>query len=96
MAKNVEYDPNIIQQFANKLYQQANRIINFYSVIFLLVGLGVGIFLDSSLEIGFLKLIVPIVSCLVGYAIGCSIAFNLKLKAQIALCQVKIEENTRK
>lgn len=31
-----------------------------------------------------------------GFLIGQERAFRLKLQAQIALCQVRIEENTRK
>lgn len=37
-----------------------------------------------------------VVAGLIGYAIGTEKAFQLKLQAQTALCQVKIEENTRK
>lgn len=32
---------------------------------------------------------------MLGGAIGVSLAFNLKLKAQLALCQMQIEANTR-
>lgn len=96
MGKNVDYDPNVIQQHANKLYEKAHSIIFIYSIFFLLIGLGLGFFLDSTFSISIFRLVAPIVGCFLGYVIGSSMAFNLKLKAQLALCQVEIEKNTRK
>jgi len=41
-------------------------------------------------------IIVTVISAIIGYLIGCEKAFWIRLKAQIALCQAKIEENTLK
>ncbi len=86
-----EYDARIIYKFADALYRQARSIIFTYTFIGLLLG-GVGGFVMAGE-------IVAIVGALIvgflGYAIGQQRAFQLKLQAQIALCQVRIEENTR-
>lgn len=90
----VAYDAQIIYRFADKLYQQANQVIATSTIIGALIGLAGGYYLQKSL--GLYAVLGAVVLGLIGYVIGTQRAFALKLQAQIALCQVKVEENTRK
>ena len=93
---STQYDPAVIQKFADKLYSQANTIIFVWTLLSLAVGAGVGYNLgDRSTQTTY-ALVGAIILGLLGFAIGTARAFLLKLQAQVALCQKKIEENTRK
>jgi len=81
------YDPSIIQKYANRLYSNANAIIVLSALMTGLVGAGFGAVGGYALEAGLL-------GAVLGVLIGTSLAFNLKLKAQLALCQMRIESNT--
>lgn len=59
-----------------------------------LIGLGAGYYVQSQLDQ--YALLGALVVGLIGYVLGIQRAFALKLQAQTALCQVKIEENTRR
>lgn len=86
----MKYDATIIETFAERLYKKANSIIFTYT----LAGIGLGALgglightpgaLFGALILGF-----------IGYSIGTDKAFQYKLQAQTALCQVQIERNTR-
>ena len=102
MAKQVQYDPKIIQTFAGKLYSRANSIVATYTLFGLLIGLGIGLiigqFVSSSMgeAVGTTELIVgALPGGIGGYFIGMERSFTLRLQAQTALCQVAIEQNTR-
>ena len=88
------YDPQVIFQFADRLYRQATQAIASSAIIGVVIGLAIGYYLQKS--IGLYALIGAVVLGLIGYVLGTQRAFALKLQAQTALCQVKIEENTRK
>jgi sulfite exporter TauE/SafE len=104
----IQYDRDVIQKFAEKLYKQANFIIASYTILGLLLGGVGGHFLGGAIRgdmsataIGEANsgdmtttAIVAIVVALIGFAMGQEKAFMLKLQAQTALCQVKIEQNT--
>lgn len=107
----VNYDEKIIQEYAEKLYEIADRIVFLaklkYGVIWgivsgiiggvfgasLLDERGVGVIIGSSLA-GFI--IGGIIGIKIGKIKGEAEAFEYRLRAQTALCQVKIEQNTRK
>ena len=93
----IQYDATIIQQFAQSLYNQAQRIIVLYAILGALIGAIVGIGLSLGLGQG--ALVVGSVGALLGGAFGASVgryrAFTLRLQAQTALCQVQIELNSR-
>lgn len=95
----IQYDPKVIDEFANRLYKKARSTIAIFTVFGFLVGAGIGgmIFLAASKAqgSGVGALIVLVILTLIGYAIGSERAFRLKLEAQTALCQVQIEQNTR-
>lgn len=103
---STQYDPNILQQFADSLYSQAKWLVFMTASRY---GLGTYlIFLVGLIAIGNIHPPVemntvwglPVIPALIGTALGISVgrskAFNLKLKAQQILCQVQIEQNTRK
>ncbi|WP_437596869.1 hypothetical protein WMF28_30270 [Sorangium sp. So ce590] len=104
MTAQVQYDPQIIQQFAASLYRQANSIVATYALLFGLLGTAVGApagaFLlgnRSSWEI-FAAVGAVVLGGFVGLLgalMGQQRAFALKLQAQQALCQLQIEANTR-
>lgn len=106
----IQYDPNIIYEFATRLYKQAKYIIATYIIVGVFLGapLGsvVGYYIIKELKSGLILsqilggtiglIFGSILGGIIGYAIGVEKVFELKLKAQTALCQLKIEENTRK
>jgi hypothetical protein len=94
------YDPELIQKFADRLYQQANSALISAVVIGILVGGGLGAGAGFGSDDPTWAIIGAVIGAvilgLLGYWAGRERAFQLKLQAQIALCQLKIEENTRK
>ena len=101
MANNsIEYDPNIIQEFAKRLYRQASTIVAAYVIGGILVGAIIGSILvalprGANIAPGVGLLFGGIFGGIFGYIRGAEKAFKLKLEAQLALCQVQIESNTR-
>lgn len=89
----VRYDPSIIHSFAGRLYRKAREIIALYTFIGAVLGLAGGYVL--SRQLGLAEIIAAVIFGTIGYSLGRGRAFQLKLRAQIALCQAKIEENTR-
>jgi len=81
------YDRNIIRTHADRLYRTANLIILLCGLMFA----GGGLALGAAAGLG---LAGAAVGALLGVLIGMTLSFNLKLKAQTALCQLRVEENT--
>ena len=97
----VEYDPNIIKSYAQELYDTANKLIKKTAKEYSFVGGIIGILpIIGGGEYLYLAIITLIIFAYLGYKIGKEVgekkAFKYKLDAQVALCQLKIEENTRK
>lgn len=88
-----QYDPTIIYKFADRLYNTAQQIIVTYTVIGVLLGGIIGFAVGRGF--GITALLGAIILGALGYFLGHQRAFQLKLQAQTALCQAKIEENTR-
>jgi hypothetical protein len=100
-----QYDPAILQQFADDLYKQARSIIFWtaarYGVAVLLLS-AVGLFVIAAVQkeapgsgAGFVALIFLAVGIITGVEAGRKKAFSLKLQAQQILCQRQLELNTR-
>jgi hypothetical protein len=86
-----EYDAKVIYEFATRLYNRAGTIIAVYA----LAGGLLGLFFGSVMRGGGMAFLGMIILGGIGYYLGSEKAFQLKLQAQTALCQAKIEENTR-
>jgi hypothetical protein len=80
----VKYDSSLIYQFAASLYKQVGVVIGLVGGYLVTDGRGGTVTVVGGLLLG-----------AIGWWIGTQKAFALKLQAQIALCQVQIEENTR-
>jgi hypothetical protein len=95
-VKMTSYEPEIIFKFADRLYKQARTAVATMTLVGVLLGFGGGLFLgiDKLSVVG--GVVGAVVLGVVGYLAGRERAFRLKLQAQTALCQVKIEENTRR
>ena len=95
-----KYDPNVIQQFADRLYDKAAGIVFICALVGFAIGAYIGFQLVSAYgELTPTKFAVigaaGLVGAFLGYLLGVERAFWLKLKAQTALCQLRIEWNTR-
>ena len=92
-----QYDPTVIVTFADKLYAQAQTVIVLSIVIGgmfgggMLAGFAESLKSDSVLPFGLAGVVI---GGLLGLVIGRARAFALKLQAQVALCQMQIEQNT--
>ena len=93
------YDPKTIEQFANGLYRRAAGIIALGLILGALVGDGLGFGLGSDPASPDTKWIGAISGAVIVGALGFFAARNtaaqLQIQAQLALCQMKIEENKR-
>lgn len=87
------YDPKIIQEAADRLYDQARSVIVSSVLVGALIGAGGGYAVIHEFVAAALG---AVGLGLVGFLIGRGQAFSLRLQAQTALCQVRIEENTRR
>jgi hypothetical protein len=85
------YESSLIYQFADRLYGRASSTIVAYTALFALIGFSAGL-IYAGATVG---LIAAVLLGAIGYVFGSEKAFQLKLQAQTALCQVQIEENTR-
>lgn len=96
----IQYDPAVINQFAEELYKKADNIVRKSTLQYGLMGL---ILLGVPAKVSGWQsgAVLPglfgmVLAGAVGHGIGKSKAFKYRLEAQTALCQAKIEENTRK
>ena len=89
----VTYDSAIIMSFADALYKEAAVIVTKYTIGGIVVGAGLGYMGGGSNNFVIVGIGAAIVGA-IGWSIGRSKAFSLKLQAQTALCQVRIEANT--
>jgi hypothetical protein len=95
----VQYDPRIVQTFAEKLYARARSIVFAWTLLLGLLGIAGGVVLGAVTANPLITLALAVLFCIVcatlGFMIGNARAFVLRLQAQVALCQVCIEYNTR-
>lgn len=105
-----QYDPSIIQRNADRLYTQATVMIVTSTIFGAIFGGGLGYGLVAFFEnlgnrnFEWLPLSGNVITGILAGALllgflsflgGQQRSFMLKLQAQIALCQLRIEENTR-
>lgn len=97
----VSYDATIICTGVERLYARANTRIATYTLLGVGIGLSIG-YVGAGLlgEVGGGGRMPYEALCIllfggIGLSLGRDRAFVLRLRAQTALCLVKIEENTR-
>ncbi len=102
-----EYDEQVIRKFANRLYAKAARVVFVYAFFGIVAGLALGWILGITEPVAMMlwgtgyepqKLAMLAgggILGLAGLALGLRRSFFLKLQAQLALCQMQIERNTR-
>jgi hypothetical protein len=102
-AYGAEYDPNIIELAAARLYSKADAVVMGSIATGVVVGAAFGAIPLTSLgaawpipsTFGFATLIVgAILGAVIGYTVGDARAFGYRIQAQSALCQLQIERNT--
>lgn len=87
----MQYDSKIIQEFAARLYRKANSVIATYTILGVIIGLGAG----AAVGQGAGAIVGAAIVGVIGFVLGTERAFQYKLQAQTALCQVEIEKNTK-
>lgn len=96
--KDVSYEPDVIQQFANKLYAEANTVVQNSVVSWGAIGaipaVTIYVLLDFAPGAILMFLAAALPLGVVGYYLGRGKALKLRLEAQKALCQVQIEKNS--
>ena len=99
-----QYDEQILQQFADRVYRKAARVTLTYLVVGALLGALIGltpVFIwswkgtpASQPSIGGSELECIVLFGLIFASVGESKRFAWKLQAQVTLCQMQIERNT--
>jgi outer membrane biosynthesis protein TonB len=103
VASLPEYDPRVIEQFAENLYRKASAFVAGSVAIGAALGAAFGAVPLTSLGaawpvpsvFGFATLLIGgIFGGAIGYVIGDTRSFGYRLQAQTALCQLQTERNT--
>jgi hypothetical protein len=103
VASLPEYDPRVIEQFAENLYRKASAFVVGSVAIGAALGAAFGAVPLTSLGdswpipsiFGFATMLVGgIFGGAIGYVIGDTRSFGYRLQAQTALCQLQTERNT--
>lgn len=89
------YDAGIIERFADKLYARAASIVVVYALLGAFVALGAGVAIFAGIQNVVVAIIAGATILVIAILLGQQRAFQLRLQAQLALCQVQIERNTR-
>ena len=103
MAHRIDYDSQVIEQFAHSLYRRAAAASKVSLVVGAFLGGVFGGIPLTSLSahwpvphaLGYFTLIgASVAGGYLGHLVGEARSFGYKLQAQSALCQVEIERNT--
>ena len=93
-----DYDPEIIQEYATSLEKQAKSIVPAYFFIGIFLGLflfdTISLFMTNTIDF-LISAIGVLIGGVLGYGTGKYRALELRIQAQMTLCQMKIEQNTR-
>lgn len=90
------YDPSVIQQLADNLYQRADNVVALYSVVgFLAVGPAAFVATSDYIFAPGVALAVGLGGVIVGRLLAYPRALAMRAQAQALLCQAQIERNTR-
>jgi hypothetical protein len=94
------YNADVIKEFASRLYRKAAAVAALFAICCSLIAAAIGgeatSYLNSTGKFGLLGVVLGgAFGLLVGLAVGRQLGFRWRLQAQLALCQVQIELNTR-
>ena len=93
------YDPDLIQREADRLYRRAAAAAPMSALLGVAIGFVVAPHLlqalPSAISLKCPEWVVPVVFGVMGWLQGLERGAQLRLQAQAALCQMRIEENTR-
>lgn len=96
---HIAFDPRVIQEFADRLYAQADSIIAQSTALATLMGAAVGYMISvishEPAQAGISTISCAGIAGIMGYLRGREKAFKLRLDAQLALCEIYTERNTR-
>jgi hypothetical protein len=91
------YDSRVLHEFADRLLADADQAVVAYGAIGAFAGMVVGFVVSSrDGDQRFWVIAMALIFALVAGIIGKRRAFTLRILAQTTLCQVQIEENTRR
>ena len=98
-----KYDPDLLQQYADRLYRRAKWMVGWYSLVGFLAGALIGelqFYLMGVRSHGQPhdwsgNVLFGLIGLLPGFVYGTGKVFWLRLEAQRTLCQLQIERNTR-
>jgi hypothetical protein len=85
------YDGELVHAYADRLHRTAAGTVLMCAAGGLMTGASIGLVSGDLRTTALAAILVGII----GYIVGRARAFRLKLEAQLALCQVQIERNTR-
>jgi hypothetical protein len=93
----VAYDAEVIHGFARWMYTQAAVVVTVYIAAGAFFGAAFGVALGTVIRSWQMGAVVGMAAgAAAGYFLGNMRANALRLNAQVALCQVEIEKNTRR
>lgn len=87
----VTYDATRVQEYADRLHRSAGQLVAMYALGGALSGASLGLVARDV----WMTTVAAVLVGVLGYLMGKGKASRLKLEAQLALCQVQIEKNTR-
>lgn len=102
--RNALYDSTLTQNLANRLYAEADTVVIRYTVIgaacfaglfYFGASLGSNAILSFTLTPNKAVGIGLLLGVVIGFIAGQRKSYRLMLAAQLALCQIQIEKNTR-
>ncbi|MDP2654075.1 MAG: hypothetical protein Q8Q08_08605 [Candidatus Omnitrophota bacterium] len=94
----VDYDPKVIQEYAERLTKQSRSIVAMQFFIGLLSGMIIAGGITALLDVGYDFLLIAVgtlVGAVLGIFSGQNRAFDMNLKAHTALLLSRIEKNSR-
>jgi hypothetical protein len=95
-VRDDRYNAALIRELAGRLETSASITVGVYTVMGGIVGVGGGALIGLALQsAGVVALIGGVVGAVIGYFIGDARVVWLRLQAELALCQVAAEENSR-
>lgn len=94
---SVEFQPAVIVEFASRLYKQADRLVITWMFALGILGFLAGSMAGSVARMSPLMpgVVISLIGALFGASYGRNQGFEMRLRAQQAMCQLQIEINTR-